>query len=300
MQGSVWAGNNGIGARPWGYKGINMKIAVCDDEKVQCTLLSDYLGDWGRGRGILTEVICFPSGESLLFAWEEEVFDLLILDIEMGGISGMALAEKIRKENEDIPILFVTGYDEYMAQGYEVAALHYLLKPVHREKLFEVLDGLQRRKKPEEKLPFPTSGGYILLPASQIWYVEAMGKEKNIAVDAVALVPGKVSVSGVDLSVLIGNLLDNAMEACMELPAGKERFIRIYIDIMKKQLYIAVTNSMKGKAQKAGGRFLSRKEGTHGFGLYRIDGIVAKYGGYLKRRTEEGVFATEITLPLVQ
>ncbi len=177
MQGSVWAGNNGIGARPWGYKGINMKIAVCDDEKVQCTLLSDYLGDWGRGRGILTEVICFPSGESLLFAWEEEVFDLLILDIEMGGISGMALAEKIRKENEDIPILFVTGYDEYMAQGYEVAALHYLLKPVHREKLFEVLDGLQRRKKPEEKLPFPTSGGYILLPASQIWYVEAMGHD---------------------------------------------------------------------------------------------------------------------------
>lgn len=48
-----------------------------------------------------------------------------------------------------------------------------------------------------------------------------------------------------------------------------------------------------------GGHFLSHKEGSHGFGLYRIDGIVAKYGGFLNRQTEEGVFATEIMLPLV-
>lgn len=154
-----------------------MKIAVCDDEKVQCALLKDYLKEWGRRREISPEIFCFSSGESFLFSWEEETFDLLILDIEMGTISGMELAGKIRKENEDIPILFITGYDEYIAQGYEVAALNYLLKPVCREKLFEVLDGLQRRKKPEEKLAFPTSEGHILLPAFQIWYVEAMGHD---------------------------------------------------------------------------------------------------------------------------
>ncbi len=124
-------------------------------------------------------------------------------------------------------------------------------------------------------------------------------QEKKIAVDATAVVPGNIAISGVDLSVLIGNLLDNAMEACMEIAEEKERFIRIYIDIIKKQLYISVTNSMKGKAGKVGGHFLSHKEGSHGFGLYRIDGIVAKYGGFLNRQTEEGVFATEIMLPLV-
>lgn len=118
--------------------------------------------------------------------------------------------------------------------------------------------------------------------------------------DATALVPGDAPVSGIDLSVLIGNLLDNAMEACMELPQEKDRFIRIYIDRIKKQLYISVTNSMKGKAKRLGARFLSRKGGNHGFGLYRIDSIVAKYGGYVNRQTEEGVFATEITLPLVE
>ena len=125
-------------------------------------------------------------------------------------------------------------------------------------------------------------------------------RERKIAVDATALVPGDAPVSGIDLSVLIGNLLDNAMEACMELPQEKDRFIRIYIDRIKKQLYISVTNSMKGKAKRLGARFLSRKGGNHGFGLYRIDSIVAKYGGYVNRQTEEGVFATEITLPLVE
>lgn len=125
-------------------------------------------------------------------------------------------------------------------------------------------------------------------------------RERKIAVDATALVPGDTPVSGIDLSVLIGNLLDNAMEACMELPQEEDRFIRIYIDRIKKQLYISVTNSMKGKAKRLGARFLSRKGGNHGFGLCRIDSIVAKYGGYVNRQTEEGVFATEITLPLVE
>lgn len=123
--------------------------------------------------------------------------------------------------------------------------------------------------------------------------------EKNIAVDATAIVPQDIAISGIDLSVLIGNLLDNAMEGCMRIPNEKERFIRIYVDIVKKQLYISVTNSMNGAVKKVGERFLSDKKGAHGFGLLRIDNIVAKYHGYLNRQTENGVFATEVMLPLV-
>lgn len=122
--------------------------------------------------------------------------------------------------------------------------------------------------------------------------------EKKIAVDATAVVPENISISGVDLSVLIGNLLDNAMEACMQIQEEKDRFIRIYIDVIKKQLYISVTNSMCGRAKQKGNLFLSNKEGNHGFGLVRIDSIVAKYQGYINRQTENGVFATEVMLPL--
>ena len=124
-------------------------------------------------------------------------------------------------------------------------------------------------------------------------------KEKNINVDVTAVVPSEVPFSGIDLSVLIGNLLDNAMEACLNQKNQAERFIRIYIDIVKKQLYISVTNSMDGTAKKAGAKYLSAKEGFHGFGLLRIDGIVAKYGGFLNRQNEDGVFATEVMLPVI-
>lgn len=124
--------------------------------------------------------------------------------------------------------------------------------------------------------------------------------EKKIAVDATAIVPGDINISGVDLSVLIGNLLDNALEACMQMPEEKDRFIRIYIDIIKKQLYISVTNSMYGKAKRKGSIFQSDKEGNHGFGLVRIDSIVSKYQGYINRQTENGVFATEVMLPLTK
>ena len=125
-------------------------------------------------------------------------------------------------------------------------------------------------------------------------------QDKQISVDATAIVPGDIEISGIDLSILIGNLLDNAIEACMQISEKKDRFIRIYIDIVKKQLYISVTNSMNGKARKMGNSFLSAKQGNHGFGLLRIDSIISKYHGYVNRQTENGIFATEVMLPLVR
>ncbi|MCI9231314.1 sensor histidine kinase [uncultured Acetatifactor sp.] len=129
-------------------------------------------------------------------------------------------------------------------------------------------------------------------------------REKGIQVDATAVVPQDVPFSGIDLSALIGNLLDNALEACLQMGDGEEPFIRIYIDIVKKQLYIAVTNSMSGRARRSGLQYLTTKSGghagVHGFGLVRIDRIVSKYGGFLNRQDEEGVFATEVMLPLVE
>lgn len=124
-------------------------------------------------------------------------------------------------------------------------------------------------------------------------------RSKGIAANARAVVPPELSVSEIDLCVVIGNLLDNAMEACLRQPEGEERFIRVFLGVMKRQLYLSVSNSMGGMARKAGGRYLSSKNSaTHGFGLLRVDRIAEKYGGYVNRQSEEGVFATELLLPL--
>ena len=123
-------------------------------------------------------------------------------------------------------------------------------------------------------------------------------KAKDIRLDATAQVPEKLSVSDVDLSVMIGNLLDNAMEACLKLPA-EERFIRFYMARVKDNLYIYVMNSADGAYRKGPGGYLSTKAAdSHGFGLHRIDKVVKKYRGYLNRQDEGDVFATEVLLPI--
>ena len=122
---------------------------------------------------------------------------------------------------------------------------------------------------------------------------------ENIRIEAKAIVPADLQVSEVDLSLIIGNLLDNAMEACMKMKEEEEKFIRVYIDILKGQLYIYVMNSV-GEAPKRVGRiYLTTKDKKfHGLGLIRMDQVVQKYHGYLDRQNEDGVFATEVMLPL--
>ena len=124
-------------------------------------------------------------------------------------------------------------------------------------------------------------------------------KSKNITVNAKATVPTELRISEIDLCAIIGNLLDNAMEACLRQDEREERFIRVYIGILKKQLYICVTNSVGGKVKKVGKTYLSTKDSdAHGFGLMRIDRLADKYDGYVNRQNEEGAFATEVMLPL--
>lgn len=131
----------------------------------------------------------------------------------------------------------------------------------------------------------------------------ALAKARGVDVNAKAIVPKELSIGEVDLCVIIGNLLDNAIEACVKCENKEKQFIRVYIDIFKKHLYIYVSNSMTNDIRVQGGRYLStkmggNKRGSHGFGLIRADRVVRKYGGHLNRQHEEGVFATEIMLPL--
>ncbi len=86
-----------------------MRIAVCDDEHLQSDLLCGYVSDWGRARHEPVEISVFRSGEAFLFAWDEDkAWDALLLDIQMDGIDGMALARQLRGEGSALPIVFIT------------------------------------------------------------------------------------------------------------------------------------------------------------------------------------------------
>ena len=123
-----------------------------------------------------------------------------------------------------------------------------------------------------------------------------VAEKMNIKLNVKANVPDKLPMSDVELCSMLGNILDNAVEACGTLPEEK-RFMRVYIGKLKGQLYLSVQNSA-GKVRKSKNTYLSTKEGEHGYGLFRIDRVAKKYGGYVNRQNEEGVFATEIMVPL--
>ena len=125
----------------------------------------------------------------------------------------------------------------------------------------------------------------------------SLARSKSIDVTVDANISLELKTSQLDLCIIIGNLMDNAIEACMELPE-EERSIRIYMEMKQTQLYMSFTNTASSeKKNKVSGRFLSTKGENHGFGLVRIDSIIERYNGYISRNSEAGAFTTEILLP---
>ncbi len=126
----------------------------------------------------------------------------------------------------------------------------------------------------------------------------SLAKAHDIQVKVDAHIPVKLTMSDLDLCVIIGNLFDNAIEAGQKLPK-ENRIIRVYMDLKGTQLYISFTNFTSGKKlKKTNGLFASTKHGDgHGFGLTRIDSIIKKLDGYVNRNSEDGAFTTEILIP---
>lgn len=125
----------------------------------------------------------------------------------------------------------------------------------------------------------------------------SLAKTKNIKIVCKADVSNTISLRDVDLCVILGNLLDNAIEASELIPI-EDRFIRIYITILKKQLYISIQNSAREDLTFNEKNYISTKRGNHGFGMKRVKILVEKYNGYLNLQNESGIFASEVTIPI--
>lgn len=162
-----------------------LKIAVCEDDAAQRRSLERLVGQWAKQKGVQIRLLACADCETFLFAWEERMdFALLLLDIELGaGMDGMELARQIRARDERLAIVFITGMPEYMSQGYDVQALHFLVKPVEERRLQAVLDrALQRTEKKEEFLLLERGAETEVIPVSSILYVEAFSHTCDVYV----------------------------------------------------------------------------------------------------------------------
>ena len=126
----------------------------------------------------------------------------------------------------------------------------------------------------------------------------AQAKAENIAVTVKANVPDALTISDLELSIIIGNLLDNAIEACRTVTC--ERFIRIFISMKGKMLYFSMLNASGAKRKKTGSLFATHKDGVHGFGLRRAEAILEEHGGWVKYNSEDGAFTSEFLVPAIE
>lgn len=158
----------------FGEVAMNYSYCSCGNDTAEIEYLASIVNEWSRKTNNLTAISLFRSAEAFLYDYaENKNYDILLLDIEMERISGVELARYIRAQNREIQIVFVTGYRDYILEGYEVEALHYLIKPVSACKLSDVLDrAVLKLRRNEHALLFNIEGESVRIPLYEIRYIE--------------------------------------------------------------------------------------------------------------------------------
>lgn len=156
-----------------------MKIAICDDEIYQIDLLKKLIAVWAKNNNIKIKINTYNSAED--FKSFKIECDVLLLDIQMPGQNGFELAKELRHNNELLIIIFITGVPDYIQEGYEVSALHYLLKPVDEHKLYNTLDKAYKTLNTTKKSIVITQlGEHYRILLDDIIFIESFGHNLNI------------------------------------------------------------------------------------------------------------------------
>ncbi len=201
----------------------------------------------------------------------------------------------LKKQRDEVQNIYQTMRAWRHDYHNHMQAIKALLSMGKKEELSEYLDNLE---KDLDSIDIAIRTGNVGLDAILSSKV-SIARKNNIEVNCTAKVPDDLKISDVHLCAIVGNLMDNAIEACEKITEGTApRFIRIYIGLFKSQLYISVSNSTCEKHRRRLNELVTSKLGEHGFGLRRIDKLAEKYDGYVNRKNEPGIFATEVMLPL--
>lgn len=152
-----------------------MNIAIVEDEPVHLRLLQKYISAWAEAANKTVHILTYEDAAGFLFGLEDRMPDAVFADIQMPGMNGMEMIRKLREKDSKMPVIFTTGLTEYLREGYEVQALHYLVKPISEEKVFECMDRVCRQKNTEELFVVRTKDGMVRLDLREANYCEAEG-----------------------------------------------------------------------------------------------------------------------------
>lgn len=160
-----------------------LRIAVCDDEKIYIDNISNLVKKYSEKKSVEIDVYQFERTFDLLDRIEEgELYDAFLLDIYMPGISGMTVAEELRKRDIKVPIMFFTSSPDHAIEAYDVNAVHYLLKPLSEDRFFSAMDRVLEMitKKETEEIVLKAERMYRRILASDIVFAETEGNYQRI------------------------------------------------------------------------------------------------------------------------
>lgn len=185
------------------------QVAICEDEKIFSKTHEKICHDILTKLDIEFHISVFDNSVDFLKTSPGVKYNLILLDIIMDGINGVELAKTIRRSDGEATIIFVTSSKEYALQGYDVKALHYLMKPVDVTLLERLIIEDYRHKFQNNYLIIKSGSQNLRIPINDIIALETTGR--------------KVTLTLPDRSIHYSGKLTDLLD---ELP--KDRFVRCH------------------------------------------------------------------------
>lgn len=156
-----------------------IRVAVIEDDPSSMKQIKDLLDRYQRETQTLVSLICFKNAELFLTDYRS-VYDVILMDIDLPGISGMEAASILREHDDRVTLIFVTAFGQYALQGYRVSATDYFVKPIPYTDLKMRLDQVRSIVRMEERtISIPIKNGTKRVPVSRIYYIETTGHILN-------------------------------------------------------------------------------------------------------------------------
>lgn len=155
-----------------------VKIAIVEDDKNYSNVLQKYIVRYEKESGEKFQISTYEDGEDIVTNYKA-TYDIILMDIEMRFLNGMAAAEKIREMDSEVVIIFITNMPQYAIHGYAVDALDYVLKPINYYAFSQRIDRALIRMRRREKTYISISykGGVMKIDTDTIYFIETQNHD---------------------------------------------------------------------------------------------------------------------------